>query len=106
MANTVNYLGKSVMITGLDADFSFTDLPGYLERSACVSIEFNPSGGDTFQVRHESATGPVIMKVKCGGDTDQRVKYFPGSAKIRPRIVISECSFVAAANAQVLLQFE
>ena len=106
MANTITYVGKSVMITGLDADFAFTDLADYLEKSPCVSIEFNPSGGDTFQVRHGGASGPVIMKVKCSGDTDQRIKYFPASAKIRPHIVISECAFVSAGSAQVLLQFE
>jgi hypothetical protein len=106
MANTVVTSGHIVQITGLDADWLWTSLDPHFHHLGLISIQFNPSAAnDIFAMRNiVVATGLFIMKVKCAGDTDQRIKYFYG-AKLQPVLDISDCTLGTAGNCLVTLHF-
>ena len=119
MANTTKITGNFLQIKGLDADWSLPgDLDKYFDESGIrvKSITFNPSGADTMIIKEcdpgyvttaaliaaQAATAPRIFDVSCDDADDQRVKYFGEKGRVmRPFIDISDCTFIAAANAYV-----
>lgn len=85
-----------------------TDLPGFKDSGIrAKSIQFDPgASGDVCVVRNKSATGAILMKVKCTADSDQRVKYLGGATgkRIFPYIVLSQQTFSSAAG--VVISFD
>ncbi len=98
-----------VTYTSLGANWNIdSDLTSFKDSGIRVkSIQFDPSAAsDVLLVRNKAANGAVLMKVKCSGDTDQRVKYLGGDKgkTIFPYIVLSEQSFTTPAS--VIISFD
>ena len=98
-----------VTYTSSGANWDITsDLPGFsVSGIRAKSIQFDPSGsGDTCVIRNKSAAGAILMKVKCSGDGDQRVKYLGGNngKKIFPYIVLAQQVYSSAGS--VVITFD
>lgn len=110
MANTVTIHGKTISITGLDADFSLsatgsasgTELEHFKDTGLAVhSIRFHPSAANDIMVVHEGGIdNAVAFYAKCSGDTDDRIQYYEGQW-MKPVIDITDCTLGTAANARI-----
>jgi len=105
MSNTTSIVGNAITISGLDADWVWsTDTP-FTNGIKCHSIMFHPSAAnDILIVNDESISGSELMRVKCSGDTDDRIVYL-GGRWCKPCIDISDCTLGTAANARVTIQY-
>lgn len=103
MANTTNFKGSTIEITGLDADWdSATDLG--IENLKLNSITFDPSAaGDIMVIRNGSSTGPACFYASCDSTYSQKIKYFHGEW-VHPVINISECTLSSPSDARVILE--
>lgn len=107
MANTTTVLGRSVQITGLDADWIWsTDLPAQLRDCSLVGVKLKLSAAtDVFVLRSGSTTGPRVFQRDNIGQTQCLGRFGPSSG-INPVIKISDCTFSVPGNAIVMLELE
>lgn len=108
MANTTVVTGKSVDVSGLDADWVHgTDLAAQTQLLGrhLQRVEVVPSAiGDVVVVRNGGIAGAFSAKFVFT-DIAPQVMYYPADSQVAPAIKISECTLGTAANARVLFQY-
>lgn len=103
MSNTTTIQGPIITISGLDADWIWSTDTVFTNGIKVHSIRFHPSAAnDVMIINDHSIGGPEVFRVKCSGDTDDRVQYYDG-AWLQPCIDISDCTLSTAANCRVTI---
>lgn len=102
-ANTVNYEGKVIQITIVDADWAWSDaMPS--TPVEIISIDYIPAATDEICVIKEgSDSGPIIFYVKSADTCDQRTKPFYG-ALLRPYFDYSDSTNSADGKIIIILK--
>lgn len=106
MANTTTVGRGTIVITGLDSDWSYSTDGGFDSDIGCKvsSIQFLPSAAnDIMQIHDGGVDGALIFDSGPAGGTAPIFKNFDPPRWVRPVIDISDCTLGTAANAKVMI---
>jgi hypothetical protein len=106
MANVTTQGRGTIVITGLDADWTYTTDGGFDAGIGCLvsSIQFLPSAqNDIMQVHDGGVDGALIFDSGPAGGTAPIFKNFDPPRWVRPVIDITDCNLDTEADAKVII---
>jgi len=109
MGNATKLSGRTLQITGLDADWNLdTDMAG-TTKLKISGITFIPSGPGDICIIKDAADGSssaaTLFQVKCNDATDQR-RAFHGGQWCAPCFNVSDLTLSSAAAAKILIDLQ